>query len=85
MDSTINYSFQIHEKYFTLKKNYSILLEKDKESICVTRQYAKTLTENAEKNFMDYGERFSGKVTTEGVEIQLANVKQVVFEAHFTF
>lgn len=75
--NNISYTFHYQKSFFTVQKNYILLIQKEGNNIQVTRQEKKL---NKREFHLDHQELFSGRLTAEGVRNQLANIKQIVFE-----
>jgi len=74
----IKYIFHYKERFYTLQKDYTLMLEKNNNEIQVTKQVRNNPVK--QEFHLDHGERFFGKLTTEGIHNQLSNIKQIVFE-----
>jgi uncharacterized protein len=79
MNDKINYCFHYNEHYFSIQKDYILLLQKTPNGIRVNRQEKKNNICQQEYH-LDNSEHLFGKITAKGVWNQLSNIRNIVFE-----
>jgi uncharacterized protein len=79
MSNEAGYYFHYREHYFSIQKEYTLLLKKTSDGIRIVRQ-EKNNDLSLQEYHMDNSERISGKITAKGVWHQLSNIKNIVFE-----